>query len=83
MGAVFADSSEVAFDAIVLATGYRSALAEFIDIPGVLGDDGHPCDWQGGGACRNLFFVGFENVATGLLREIGIQAEAVAAKLAA
>jgi indole-3-pyruvate monooxygenase len=82
-GAVFADSSQGEFHAIVLATGYRAALAEFIDIPGVLADDGHPRDWQGGGACPHLFFVGFENVATGLLREIGIQAEAVAAKLAA
>ena len=82
-GAVFADSTEGAYHAVVMATGYRPALAEFIDVPGVLADDGHPRDWQGGGACANLFFVGFENVATGLLREIGIQAEAVAAKLAA
>jgi hypothetical protein len=81
-GAIFADSSAGEFHAIVLATGYRPALADFIDVPGVLAEDGHPRDWQGGGAVRNLFFVGFENVATGLLREIGIQAEAVAAAIA-
>ncbi len=81
-GVTFADSSAGAFDSIVLATGYRPALAELIDVPGVLAEDGHPRDWRGGGARRNLFFVGFQNVATGLLREIGIEAEAVAAAIA-
>jgi cation diffusion facilitator CzcD-associated flavoprotein CzcO len=81
-GAAFTDSSEGAFQAIVLATGYVPALVEIVDVPGVLAADGHPRDWQGGGACRNLFFVGFQNVATGLLREIGIEAEAVAAAIA-
>ena len=82
-GAAFADSSTGEYDAIVLATGYRPALAEIVDVAGVLAADGHPLDWQGGGACRNLFFVGFHNVATGLLREIGIEAQAVAAAIAA
>jgi cation diffusion facilitator CzcD-associated flavoprotein CzcO len=82
-GAAFADSSAGEYHAIVLATGYRAALAEIVDVPGVLAADGHPLDWQGGGACRNLFFVGFHNVATGLLREIGIEAQAVAAAIAA
>jgi cation diffusion facilitator CzcD-associated flavoprotein CzcO len=81
-GAVFADSSEDEFQAVVLATGYGPGLAEIVDVPGVLGEDGHPRDWQGGGACPNLFFVGFQNVATGLLREIGIEAQAVAAAVA-
>jgi len=82
-GAAFADSSEGEFQAIVLATGYGPGLADIVDVPGVLAPDGHPRDWQGGGACPNLFFVGFQNVATGLLREIGIEAEAVAAVIAA
>ncbi len=66
----------------MLATGYGPGLAEIVDVPGVLAEDGHPRDWQGGGACPNLFFVGFQNVATGLLREIGIEAEAVSAAIA-
>ena len=71
------------FDAIVLATGYRPALADFIDVPDALAADGHPRASKSGEPRRALFFVGFENVATGLLREIGLEAEAVAAAIAA
>jgi len=81
-GAVFADGSEAAFDAIVLATGFRPALEELVDVPGALDDDGHPRDWRGGGARANLFFVGYEIVPTGHLREIALRAEAVAAEIA-
>ncbi len=81
-GAVFADGSEAAFEAVVLATGFRPALEEIIDVPGALDDDGHPRDWRGGGARANLFFVGYEIVPTGHLREIALRAEAVAAEIA-
>ncbi len=81
-GAVFADGSEAAFDTVILATGFRPALEEIIDVPGALDDDGHPRDWRGGGARANLFFVGYEIVPTGHLREIALRAEAVAAEIA-
>ena len=81
-GAVFADDSADDFEAAVLATGYRPALEELLDVPGVLDEHGYPRDWRGGGAPPNLFFVGYANVSTGLLREIAIEAEAVAATLA-
>ena len=77
-GAIFADGSEEGFDAVVTATGYQPALADIVDIPGVLDARGHPRSWKTDGA-RGLYFVGYHNVATGLLREIGRQAEAVAA----
>ena len=80
-GAVFRDGSEGDFDAVVLATGFRPALAALVDVPGALDEDGYARDWRGGGAHPGLFFVGYENVATGLLREIALQAEAVAAAL--
>jgi hypothetical protein len=82
MGAVFADGSTAEFEAAVLATGYRPALEEIVAVPGVLDDRGYPRDFKGGGACPNLFFVGYDVVATGMLREIAIQAEAVAAEIA-
>jgi len=82
-GAMFADGSTGTFDAAVLATGYRPALGDFLAVPGVLDDDGYPRDWGGGGAAPNLFFVGYTQPATGLLREIAIEAEAVAAAIAA
>jgi indole-3-pyruvate monooxygenase len=78
-GASFADGSDEAFDAVVLATGFRPALAEIVDVPGILDDDGLPRP----DALPGLFFVGYRNVATGLLREIGIEAEAAAKAIAA
>jgi hypothetical protein len=81
-GALFADDSAGDFDAVVLATGFRPALEELLAIPGVLDADGYPLDWRGGGACPNLFFVGYELASTGHLREIALRAEAVAAELA-
>jgi cation diffusion facilitator CzcD-associated flavoprotein CzcO len=81
-GAVFADESAADFQAIVLATGFRPALEELLAVPGVLDDDGMPRDWRGGGACPNLFFVGYEVLPSGHLRQIARRAEAVAAEIA-
>ena len=81
-GAVFIDGSAGEFDAAVLATGFRPALEEMVAVPGVLDAHGYPRDRNGGGACPNLFFVGYANVATGLLRELAIDAQAVAAAIA-
>ncbi len=80
-GALFADGSVAEFDAVVLATGYRPALEDMVAVPGVLDDEGYPRDWKGG-AHPGLFFVGYHQPSTGLLREISIQAEAVAAAIA-
>ena len=82
-GAVFSDGSALELDAAILATGYRPGLAEIVGVPGALDDAGVPRDWKGGGAHPGLYFVGYQNVATGLLREIGLQAEAVAAAVVA
>ena len=82
IGAAFADGSSGDFDAAVLATGYRPALEEMVAVPEALAADGFPRDWRGGGACPNLFFVGFDQPATGLLRQIAIEAQAVAAAIA-
>jgi cation diffusion facilitator CzcD-associated flavoprotein CzcO len=79
-GAAFADGSDARFDAVILATGYRTGLDEIVGVPGVIDERGRPIGWA---PRRGLYFVGFENVATGLLREIGLQAEAVAGGVAA
>jgi hypothetical protein len=81
-GAVFADESAADFDAIVLATGFRAALDEIVDVPGALDPDGTPRDWRGGGVCPNLFFVGYEIEPTGQIRQIARRAQAVAAEIA-
>jgi indole-3-pyruvate monooxygenase len=81
-GAEFADGSAAPFDAAVLATGFRAALGDFVDVPGVLADDGTPRDWRGGESCPSLFFVGYEIVPTGHLRQIALRAQSVAEAIA-
>jgi indole-3-pyruvate monooxygenase len=53
-------------DTVVLATGYRSDLEELLDAPA---------------PARNVHFVGYRNSITGLLRQIGVEAEVVARKI--
>ena len=81
-GAIFVDGTSEHFDAVVLATGYRPGLADIVDIPGVLDASGRPKNWRRSGH-PGLYFVGYDNVPTGLLRQIGLEAEAVAAAVAA
>jgi hypothetical protein len=80
-GVVFNDGRKEAFDAIVLATGYRPALAAFLSASAdVLDDDGVP-RVSGEAASNGLYFCGFRVVPTGVLREIGIEAERIAAAM--
>jgi len=81
-GAIFNDGNAADFDAAILATGFKAALEEFVAVPGALADDGAPRDWRATGPHARLFFVGYDIVPTGHLREIGIRAEAVAAAIA-
>jgi cation diffusion facilitator CzcD-associated flavoprotein CzcO len=78
-GAVFADGSDAPFDAVILATGYGTGLEDIVSVPGAIDVRGRPIKWS---PVRGLYFVGFENVATGLLREIALQARAVARDVA-
>jgi cation diffusion facilitator CzcD-associated flavoprotein CzcO len=79
-GVVFTDEKEESFDSVVLATGFRAALADIVDVPGAL-ENGFPRGWKSD-AARGLYFVGYRNVATGLLREIGLESQSVAADAA-
>jgi indole-3-pyruvate monooxygenase len=78
-GAAFADGTDAPSDAVILATGYRTGLDEIVRVPGVLDERARPIGWA---PRRGLYFIGLENVATGLLREIGLQAEALARDVA-
>ncbi len=76
---IFADGSMDEFDAIILATGYRPALDTWLtpastvtDEQGIPRASGYETDVPG------LYFCGFRSVATGLLREIGIEAKRIA-----
>jgi cation diffusion facilitator CzcD-associated flavoprotein CzcO len=75
-GAVFQDGSRGQYDAIILATGYRPTYRGFFD-----GDDIAPSNGLSNKQNASIYCVGFHNVITGLLREIGREAVAVAADI--
>lgn len=78
-GARFADGRSAELDAIVYATGYRPGLDELLGDCAAIGSDGYPRAPTGD--VPGLHFVGFSNVSTGLLRQIGIDAETVASAI--
>ena len=79
---LFGDGVSEEFDAIVLATGFRSALDDLLpDCAVRFGESGHPQrgDLHPGG--DGLYFCGFHVVPTGHLRQIGMEAQAIASKI--
>ena len=80
----FVNGAQREVDAIVLATGYRSGLPELLpDLRASLDAKGLPPSVPSIAQAPNLYFVGFENRETGLLRAIGQRAPQVAARIAA
>jgi len=75
----FVDGRTEAFDAIILATGYRPGLDRFIGgIESIADERGRPHRFGEETGVPGLFFVGFRNPPTGALREIAIEAPRVA-----
>jgi len=73
-GVVFSGGGKGTFDAIIFATGYRANYQSFFATDGI-----GPLN---GGASKNdnqgLYFIGYRNSVTGLLREISKEAAAAA-----
>ena len=69
--AEFSDGERADYDAVVLATGFRAGLDYLQGV--TLDERGCPRGDEPG-----LYFVGFRNVSTGLLREIAREAKRVA-----
>jgi putative flavoprotein involved in K+ transport len=87
-GAVFSDKSEEPFDAVVVATGFSTALDDLIDLPGLLDDRGLPrVGADGSHEFPGLYFIGFKESPRGALYEANRDArrlsEAVSRYLAA
>lgn len=83
-GVRFSDGREEGFDVVLLATGYRPALEELLEGAEAITDErGRPRVIAGRPALPGLYFVGFANPTTGFLRQIGLDAQAVAADIAA
>lgn len=83
-GVVCEDGRAVACDVVVLATGYRAALDEFLDDAAALTDArGYP-RWHGAEVPGRpgLYFIGYRNPLTGALHDIAREAVRVAASIA-
>ena len=79
-GVVFADGKSEQFDAIILATGFRPDLRQLIPENDALFDrQGMPRVTGRPTAVPGLYFCGQITVPTGQLREIGIEAQRIAA----
>ena len=69
-GAVFADGTSDAFDAIVAATGFSSGLPAILDVPGALDEHGEPRGISGNPTPHpGLYFIGFVHSLRGHLFE--------------
>jgi cation diffusion facilitator CzcD-associated flavoprotein CzcO len=72
-GAIFEGGEQRRFEAIIFATGYRSGYQNFLRLDDSLGAQG---------VDPSIYFVGFRNPVTGLLREISKEAQSVANSIA-
>ncbi|MGE3810361.1 MAG: flavin-containing monooxygenase [Candidatus Nanopelagicales bacterium] len=82
-GVELADGTTLDVDAVVLATGYRPGLEEFLPAwQQVCDADGRPTVSGGRTALPGLYFVGQFVSPSGMLREMGLEAERVAKLIA-
>ena len=80
-GVVFTDGCREVFDTVVLAIGFRAGLNRFLDVDGVLDEQGNPRrDVRS--LPDGLHLCGFTVVANGLLNQIGREARQIAAEIA-
>lgn len=80
-GVVFTDGRREPYDAVIFATGFRPRVNRFLKAEGVCDDDGMP-QMNGRVLPEGLHLCGFSVVSTGLLNQIGRDAQAIAAKIA-
>ncbi|MFO0610060.1 MAG: NAD(P)/FAD-dependent oxidoreductase [Polyangiales bacterium] len=77
-GAVFEDGASLPLDVVVLATGYRAGIEDFLDgASEVLDHRGHP-RVHGAEAAPGLYFLGYRNPITGQLHDIAAEALRIA-----
>ncbi len=76
-GVVFENGEELDFDAVILATGYRSRVEDFVedmtDVLNHLGEPKSPVIPER----KGLYFIGFGAYAGGILRSINMNSELI------
>ena len=81
---MLADGTRLTPDLVVLATGYSQGLEPLIGHLGVLDEKGRPVE-RGGRTARGakgLWFTGYTNPISGMLRELSIDARKIALAMA-
>ncbi len=70
-------------DAIIAGTGFRTGIAELVQVPDITTFDGRPAALgdQEFPAAPHLYFIGYVNPLSGQLREIRLEAGKIATKL--
>jgi Flavin-binding monooxygenase-like len=79
-GAIFDGGSKGQFEAIIFATGYRPSYPSFLDAGDIKTPNAGRADEKAPDS--TIYFVGFNNSVTGLLRSISREAVQVAATIA-
>lgn len=78
-GVRFTDGREQNFDAVILGTGYHTALADMLsDAASVIDRNGQPFKSGMESDLNGLYFCGFSPSPLGMLKEIGIEAKRIA-----
>jgi putative flavoprotein involved in K+ transport len=77
---LLADGNRVTPDAVIVGVGYRSGLEPLVGHLGVLREDGRPrvTGARSVEGAPAMWFTGFSNPISGLLRELGIDARRIA-----
>ena len=79
----FEGGKEAEFDALILATGYRPQVNDFLQtVPAVTDQDGGPTSSGKQTQLPGLYFCGYYVSPTGMLREIAIEARQISAAIA-
>ena len=81
-GVTFDDDTESPFDAVILATGYRPMIQEFLHLPPESTVNGTTIK-SGVDIGSGLYLCGFFVSPSGMLREIAIEAKRIARQIAA
>ena len=82
-GVVYVDGREEAFDTVIAATGFRTALPALLDLPGVLDEQGVPRAPSGRATgYPGLYFMGYFATVRGHLYETNRASRALAARIA-
>ena len=82
-GVVFVDGGRADYDFVLLATGYRPALDDFLDGADRLVDErGYPRTIGAEAEIPGLYFIGYKNRPVGLLNDIAADARAIADDIA-